>query len=181
MSGHSKWNNIKHKKAAADSRKGKVFTEIAKMIRIAVSEGKSGDPTQNPTLRLAIDKARAANMPKENVQRAIDRGMGLGKGGRIEEVVYEGYGPGGVGVMVIAQTDNRQRTGSEIRFLFDKYGGNLAGPGSVAFLFERKGADISIKVPMPVDEVTRGELAILVDHLESSDDVEEVVTNVAEE
>lgn len=178
MSGHSKWNNIKHKKAALDSKKGKVFTEIAKMIRVAVTDGKSGDPAQNPTLRLAIDKARQANMPNENVQRAIDRGLGKGSGGRIEEVIYEGYGPGGVGVLVIAHTDNRQRTGSEVRFLFDKYGGNLGSPGSVAYLFERKGSDFEIKVPMPVDEEIKEKVENLVEHLEGQVDVEEVVVNL---
>lgn len=178
MSGHSKWNNIKHKKAASDSRKGKVFTEIAKMIRVAVIDGKSGDPGSNPTLRLAVEKAREANMPKENVQRAIDRGLGVGKTGRIEEVLYEGYGPGGVGMLVNAHTDNRQRTGSEIRFTFDKYGGNLGSPGSVAYLFERVGRDFVVKIPLSVDENIKEQVNVLIERLEELDDVEEVIVNL---
>ena len=176
MSGHSKWSTIKHKKAALDSKKGKVFSEISKMIRVAVKEGKSGDPDQNPTLRLAMDKARQANMPNENVQRAIDRGMGIGKGGVIEEVVYEGYGPGGVGIMVIAHTENRQRTGGEMRFCFDKHGGNLGSPGSVSYLFERVGHEVVVKMPLPEpSEADRIKLDELVDVLENQIDVEEVV------
>ena len=177
MSGHSKWSTIKHKKAATDAKKGKVFSEISKMIRIAVKEGGSGDPDQNPALRVAIDKARQANMPKENVQRAIDRGLGKGKGGQISEVLYEGFGPGGVGFMVVAHTDNRQRTGAEVRFLFDKNGGSLGGPGSVSYMFERQGNEITVKVPMPVEEDVKEKCESLKEKLEEHDDVEEVVFN----
>jgi transcriptional/translational regulatory protein YebC/TACO1 len=118
-------------------------------------------------------------MPKENVQRAIDRGLGVGKTGRIEEVLYEGYGPGGVGLLVNAHTDNRQRTGSEIRFTFDKYGGNLGSPGSVAYLFERVGRDFIVKIPLTVDEQTKAQVDALVEHLEELDDVEEVIDNLS--
>src|SRR5260221_2417488 len=135
MSGHSKWNNIKNKKGAADIQKGKLFSQLSKQIRVTVREGKSGDPRFNPSLRLVLDKARAANMPKENIERAIDRGLGKGKGGDIREVVYEGYAPGGAGLLVVAHTDNNQRTAGEIRFLFSKAGGSLAGPGAAMYLF----------------------------------------------
>lgn len=179
MSGHSKWSTIKHKKAALDHKRGKAFSEVSKMIRVAVKEGKSGDPGQNPSLRLAIEKARQVNMPKENVQRAIDRGLGIGKGGRIEEVVYEGYGPGGIGFLVVAHTDNRQRTGGEVRFLFDKNGGSLGGPGSVSYMFDRDGEDYRAKITMPLDEGSRSGIDKLTEALEGQDDVEEVITNMA--
>jgi YebC/PmpR family DNA-binding regulatory protein len=176
MSGHSKWSTIKHKKAETDSRKGKVFSELSKLIRVAVKEGKSGDPNQNPALRMLMDKARNANMPNENVSRAIDRGLGIDRGGVIEEVVYEGYGPGGIGMMVIAHTENRQRTGSVIRSTFDKYGGSLGEPGSVAYLFERSGHNIAVKIPLPAPQMeVRGKLDDLVEMLTDLDDVEEVV------
>ncbi|MFC1653265.1 YebC/PmpR family DNA-binding transcriptional regulator [Patescibacteria group bacterium] len=179
MSGHSKWSTIKHKKAATDAKKGKVFSEISKMIRIAVKQGKSGDPDQNPSLRVAMDKARQANMPKDNVQRAVDRGLGVGKGGQIEEVLYEGFGPGGIGFMVVALTDNRQRTGAEVRHLFDKNGGSLGGPGSVSYMFERSGNDITVKVPMPSTDDIKEKVEKMAELLEEHDDVEEVVTNAS--
>jgi YebC/PmpR family DNA-binding regulatory protein len=129
MSGHSKWNNIKNKKAATDAKKGKVFGYIGRQIRVAVKEGGSGDPNTNPSLRMALEKAREANMPRANVDRAIERGLGKSKGGNvIEEVVYEGYGAGGVGFLVSSVTDNRNRTGAEVRGLFERYGGSLGGP-----------------------------------------------------
>jgi YebC/PmpR family DNA-binding regulatory protein len=177
MSGHSKWSTIKHKKAATDAKKGKVFSEIGKLIRVAVKEGGSGDPNQNASLRTILDKARQANMPKENIKRAIDKGLGVGTGGRIEEMVYEGFGPGGVGYMITAFSDNRQRTGSEIRFMFDKNGGSLAGPGAVSYMFERAGNDIVVKVPMPVDESVLEKANELKDLLDELDDVEDVVIN----
>lgn len=177
MSGHSKWSTIKHKKAATDAKKGKVFSEIGKLIRVAVKEGGSGDPDQNPSLRSLLDKARQANMPKDNIQRAIDKGMGKGKGGTIDEVVYEGFGPGGVGYMVIAHTDNRQRTGAEVRFTFDKNGGSLGSPGSVGYMFERSGNEIVVKVPMPVEDDVKEKAIKLKEMLEELDDIEEVVIN----
>ena len=139
MSGHSKWSSIKHKKAATDAKRGQLFTKLARAIAVAAREG-GGDPDSNFTLAAAIEKARGYSMPKENIQRAIDRGTGAGGGDeQIERVVYEGYGPGGVAIMVEALTDNRNRTGSEVRHAFDKAGGSLGEPGSVAWQFEKKG------------------------------------------
>src|SRR5213082_85272 len=126
MAGHSKWAGIKHKKAIVDSRRGKLFTKLARAITVAAKEG-GGDPEGNPGLNLAIQKARDASMPKDNIERAIAKGTG------------EGGGPGGVALLVEATTDNRNRTGSEIRHVFSKHGGNLGEPGSVAYLFDKRG------------------------------------------
>jgi len=140
MSGHSKWSSIKHKKGAADAKRGKLFSKLARAIIVAARDG-GGDPDNNPTLATAIQKAKDASMPKENIQRAIDRGTGAGAdGAAIERIVYEGYGPAGVAVMVEALTDNRNRASAEIRHAFSKHGGSLGEPGSVAWIFEKKGA-----------------------------------------
>jgi YebC/PmpR family DNA-binding regulatory protein len=136
MSGHSKWSSIKHKKAAADAKRGKVFTRIIKEISIAARSG--GDPDGNARLRTAIAAAKAASMPAENIKRAVMRGTGELEGSHIEEAIFEGYGPGGVAVLVEVATDNRNRTVSEIRHIFSKQGGNLGEQGSVAWLFDRK-------------------------------------------
>ncbi|MCD6079931.1 MAG: YebC/PmpR family DNA-binding transcriptional regulator [Candidatus Omnitrophica bacterium] len=138
MAGHSKWANIKYRKEAADAKKGKLFSKLAKEITVAAREG-GGDPEVNPRLRQAIEKAREANMPMDNVERAIKRGTGELPGVNYEHVVYEGYGPGGVAVLIEALTDNRNRTTSEIRNIFTKKGGNMAGAGSVSWIFHRKG------------------------------------------
>jgi YebC/PmpR family DNA-binding regulatory protein len=139
MSGHSKWASIKHKKAATDAKRGQLFTKLARAITVAAREG-GGDPEANFTLAAAIEKARGFSMPKDNIQRAIDRGTGAGGGDeQIERVVYEGYGAGGAAVLVDTLTDNRNRTGSEVRNIFDKAGGSLGEPGSVAWQFEKKG------------------------------------------
>ena len=138
MAGHSKWANIKHRKAAADAKKGKVFTRLIKEITVASKLG-GGDPNSNPRLRLAMDKAREANMAKDSVQNAIKRGMGQLEGVTYEEVRYEGYGTGGAAVMVDCLTDNRTRTVAEVRHAFTKNGGNLGADGSVAFLFKHVG------------------------------------------
>ena len=138
MSGHSKWSNIKHRKAAADEKKGKVFTRLIKEITVAAKLG-GGDPNANPRLRLALDKAREANMTKDSVQRAIQRGTGELEGVAYDEARYEGYGTGGAAVMVECLTDNRTRTVAEIRHAFSKNGGNLGADGSVAFLFKHCG------------------------------------------
>ena len=138
MSGHSKWSTIKHKKGAADAKRGKVFTRIIKEMTIAARLG-GGDPEGNPRLRAAVAEAKANNMPKDNIERAIKRGTGELEGATYEEVTYEGYGPGGVAIMVEALTDNTNRTTPEIRHIFEKNGGNLGTPGSVRFQFEKKG------------------------------------------
>jgi len=140
MSGHSKWSSIKHKKGAADAKRGKLFTKLARAVTVAARDG-GGDPDHNPALATAVQKAKDASMPKENIQRAIDRGTGAGSdGAAIERIVYEGYGPAGVAVMVEALTDNRNRASAEIRHAFSKHGGSLGEPGSVAWIFEKKGA-----------------------------------------
>ena len=139
MSGHSKWASIKHKKAATDAKRGQLFTKLARAIAIAAREG-GGDPESNFTLAAAIEKAKSYSMPKDNIERAIVRGTGEGSGDeQIERVVYEGYGPGGAALLVEALTDNRNRTGAEIRHTFDRHNGNLGEPGSVAWQFEKKG------------------------------------------
>ncbi|MEW6137409.1 MAG: YebC/PmpR family DNA-binding transcriptional regulator [Thermodesulfobacteriota bacterium] len=138
MSGHNKWSTIKHKKGAADAKRGKMFSKLIKEITIAARMG-GGDTEGNPRLRTAVLAARAANMPKENIERAIKRGTGEIEGASYEEVTYEGYGPGGVAVMVEALTDNKNRTVAEVRHLFDKHGGNLGESGCVAWLFDKKG------------------------------------------
>ena len=139
MSGHSKWANIKHRKAAADAKKGKVFTRLIKEITVAARLGGGGDPDTNPRLRLAMDKAREANMTKDSVQNAIKRGAGQLDGVSYEEARYEGYGPGGAAVLVDCLTDNRTRTVAEVRHAFTKNGGNLGSDGSVSYLFHHVG------------------------------------------
>jgi YebC/PmpR family DNA-binding regulatory protein len=138
MSGHSKWSTIKHKKAAQDAKRGKAFTKIIKEIMVAARIG-GGDLTANPRLRTAIAAAKAENMPKDNIERAIKKGTGELEGVNYEEVKYEGYGPGGVAILVETISDNRQRTVADIRHIFAKRGGNLGEPGSVAWIFEKKG------------------------------------------
>ncbi|ABY34275.1 MAG TPA: YebC/PmpR family DNA-binding transcriptional regulator [Chloroflexus aurantiacus] len=139
MSGHSKWHTIRRTKGVNDQRRGQLFTKLARDITIATREGGSGDPDLNFRLRLAIEKARANNMPNENIQRAIDRGLGKSNEAALEEIFYEGYGPGGVAILIEAATDNRNRTNSEVRATFNKNGGNPGEPGSVSWMFEQKG------------------------------------------
>ncbi|MFL5819410.1 MAG: YebC/PmpR family DNA-binding transcriptional regulator [Solirubrobacteraceae bacterium] len=139
MSGHSKWSSIKHRKAATDARRGQQFTKLARAITVAAREG-GGDPDGNPALATAVQKARDASMPKDNIERAIARGTGEGAdASAIESVVYEAYGPGGAALMIETLTDNRNRTGSDVRHLLTKHGGTLGEPGSVAYLFEKRG------------------------------------------
>ncbi len=139
MSGHSKWSTIKHKKGAADARRGKLFSKLSRAIMVAAKEG-GADPASNQALQNAIDKARSYSMPKDNIERAIAKGTGEGAdGSSFEVVVYEGYGPEGVAVIVEALTDNRNRTASDVRHLFTKFGGNLGATGAVAWQFERRG------------------------------------------
>jgi YebC/PmpR family DNA-binding regulatory protein len=136
MSGHSKWATIKHKKGALDAKRGKIFTRVIKEIMIAARSG--GDPAMNPRLRTAVVAAKAVSMPADNIKRAIMRGTGELEGGQIDEIMFEGYGPGGAAVLVNVATDNRNRTVSEIRHMFSKHGGNMGEQGSVAWMFERK-------------------------------------------
>jgi YebC/PmpR family DNA-binding regulatory protein len=138
MSGHSKWHTIKHKKGAADAKRGKIFTRLIKELTVAARAG-GGDPDMNPRLRTIVAEAKANNMPRENIERAIRRGTGEEPGVSYEEIMYEGYGPGGVAMLVQTLTDNKNRTVGEIRFIFGKYNGNLAAENSVAWMFSRKG------------------------------------------
>ncbi len=138
MSGHSKWHSIKHKKAKVDAQRGKIFTKLIRQIMVAAREG-GPDPEKNNKLRLAIEKAKSYNMPNDNIKRAIEKGAGLDSGTNYEEITYEGYGPGGVAVMIEALTDNRNRTAAEVRHIFSKHGGSLGESGCVAWMFERKG------------------------------------------
>jgi YebC/PmpR family DNA-binding regulatory protein len=155
MSGHSKWATIKHKKAALDAKRGKSFTRIIKEITIAARSG--GDPDGNPRLRTAIVAAKGASMPADNIKKAIMRGTGELEGGQIDEVMFEGYGPGGAAVLVNVATDNRNRTVSEIRHAFSKNGGNMAEQGAVAWMFERKSLIVA-----PGDKVTEDQLMAIV-------------------
>ena len=137
MAGHSKWANIKHRKARQDASRGKVWTKVIREITVAAKGGP--DPDDNPRLRLALEKANSANMPKDTIKRAIEKGSGTGETGTLEEIVFEGYGPGGVAILVETMTDNRNRTVSDVRHAFSKYGGNLGTDGSVAYLFKKLG------------------------------------------
>lgn len=166
MAGHSKWANIKFKKAAADAKRGRIFTKLARELTVAAREG-GPDPDTNPRLRLAIDKAYANNMPKDNVERAVKKGAGELEGEAYEEARFEGYGPGGVAIMVDCMTDNRNRTVAEVRHAFSKHGGNLGTDGSVAFLFNYTGV---ISYPADTDEDALMEAAI-------EAGAEELVTN----
>jgi YebC/PmpR family DNA-binding regulatory protein len=137
MAGHSKWANIKHRKARQDASRGKVWTKVIREITVAAKDGP--DPNDNPRLRLALEKANAANMPKDTIKRAIEKGSGTGETGQLEEIIFEGYGPGGVAILVETMTDNRNRTVSDVRHAFSKFGGNLGTDGSVAYLFKKLG------------------------------------------
>ena len=137
MAGHSKWANIKHRKARQDASRGKVWTKVIREITVAAKDGP--DPNDNPRLRLALEKANAANMPKDTIKRAIEKGSGTGETGALEEITFEGYGPGGVAILVETMTDNRNRTVSDVRHAFSKFGGNLGTDGSVSYLFNKFG------------------------------------------
>lgn len=180
MAGHSKWHNIKNRKGAQDAKKGKVFTQLAKLIRSAVKENGSGDPNSNPALRLILDKARAANMPKDNIQRAIDKGLGKSSSGQAyQEFLYEGFGPQGVGLLIEVVTDNPNRTSSEVRTLLSKAGGSLAGPHAVSYMFQRNAeGEYESIIPMPVSDEVMAQVAELVENLEELDDVEAVYCQI---
>ncbi|MDX6721723.1 MAG: hypothetical protein QOD73_127 [Solirubrobacteraceae bacterium] len=179
MAGHSKWAGIKHKKAIVDARRGKLFTKLARAITVAAKEG-GGDPEGNPALGLAVQKAKDASMPKDNIERAIAKGTGEGADAdALETVLYEGYGPGGVALLVEAMTDNRNRTGSDVRHLFTKHGGNLGEPGSVAYLFDKRGLIVVDGNRYGEDDllvaIEAGALDVSVD-----DDVFEILTEPAD-
>lgn len=176
MSGHSKWSTIKHKKAATDAKRGKIFTRLNKELTVAAREG-GGDPESNVRLRLAIDKAKAANMPKDNIERAIKRGTGELEGGELEEIVYEGYAPHGVGVLIEVVTDNRNRAIAEVRHVFNKQGGNMAEAGAVSWQFTRKGY-INIAEDIDQDEIFLVAADAGADDVTFEDGVAEVYTSI---
>ncbi|MEX2253348.1 MAG: YebC/PmpR family DNA-binding transcriptional regulator [Thermoleophilaceae bacterium] len=178
MSGHSKWSSIKHKKGTADARRGKLFTKLARAIQVAARDG-GPNPEGNATLANAIQKAKDARMPKDNIERAIAKGAGTsGDADAIEAVTYEGYGPGGVAIMVEALTDNRNRTGSEVRNVFTSHGGSLGEPGSVSYLFEKKG-EIVVDAARYSDDDLIGAIDAGAEDVSLDDDVYEVITDPA--
>jgi YebC/PmpR family DNA-binding regulatory protein len=179
MSGHSKWSSIKHKKAVVDSRRGAQFSKLTRAITVAAREG-GGDPDGNPSLDLAIRKAREASMPKDNIERAVAKGTGEGgEADAIESVLYEGYAPGGVAVLVEALTENRNRTGAEVRHIFSKNGGSLGEPGSVAYLFDKKGT-----IVLDAERYSEDDLMVAVEagaeDISTDEGVFEVVTEPAD-
>jgi YebC/PmpR family DNA-binding regulatory protein len=175
MSGHSKWSTIKHKKAATDARRGKLFSKILKEITVAARLG-GGDPKGNPRLRTAVLEARSNSVPGDNIDRAIKKGTGELEGETYEEVIYEGYGPGGVAVLVDAATDNRNRTTAEVRHLFTRHGGSLAEAGSVAWMFKRRGWIAVDRGAMSEEQLMELALELGVDDFSSEDDRYELYT-----
>ncbi|HEY3227272.1 MAG TPA: YebC/PmpR family DNA-binding transcriptional regulator [Planctomycetota bacterium] len=179
MSGHSHWATIKHKKSAADAKRGKLFSKIARLIILAARQG-GGDPKMNLKLAYALEEARAANMPKDNVERAIKRGTGELEGITFEEVTYEGYGPGGVAFLVEALTDNKNRSAAEIRKIFEGVGGNLGTAGSVRRLFERKGVIYLPAAGVNEDQLMADVLDAGADNMERSGELFEITTGAAD-
>jgi len=177
MSGHSKWATIKHKKGALDAKRGKIFTQLIKEITIAAKSG--GDPDGNPRLRSAIAAAKAENMPNDNIKRAIQRGTGELPGAVYEEIAFEGYGPGGVALIVEATTDNRNRAVSEIRHTFSKHGGNLGEPNSVRFMFQKKGVIAIAKAVADEEKLMNIVLEAGGEDLNDEGDTWEIITDTA--
>ncbi|MDI9420263.1 MAG: YebC/PmpR family DNA-binding transcriptional regulator [Firmicutes bacterium] len=176
MAGHSKWANIKHKKAAQDAKRGQVFTKIARQITVAVKEG-GPDPETNFKLRLAVEKARSVNMPNDNIERAVNRGIGGLDGNNYEEIVYEGYGPNGVAILMDVLTDNRNRTASEVRHRLSKFGGNLGESGCVAWMFDKKGLVVIEKQDqIDEDELMMAALEAGAEDVQTDVDVYKVLT-----
>jgi YebC/PmpR family DNA-binding regulatory protein len=176
MSGHSKWHSIKHKKGATDAKRGKLFTKFIKEITVAARTG-GGDPDANARLRKAILDAKAGNMPNDTIDRAVRRGTGAEEGVNYEEITYEGYGPGGVALLIESVTDNRNRTVAEIRHMFSKNGGNLGEAGSVGWLFEKKGYIVVEKTAKPEDELFEIAIEAGADDLREDGDNFEIITS----
>jgi YebC/PmpR family DNA-binding regulatory protein len=174
MSGHSKWSTIKRKKGAEDARRGKIFTRLTREITIAARNG--GDPNANPTLRLAIERARGANMPKDNIERAIKKGTGELAGGDLEELIYEAYGPHGIPILIKCLTDNRNRTLADIRKVFNRQGGNMAEAGAVSWMFDTKGYITIERAGQDPDELFLIAADAGADDVEISDDFFEIYT-----
>jgi len=179
MSGHSKWSSIKHKKGAADAKRGKIFTRIVREIIVAARDG-GGDPDSNPRLRLAMSSARAANMPNSNIDKAIKKGTGEIEGVSYDNFTYEGYGQGGVAILVETLTDNKQRTVAEVRHCFSKFGGSMAENGAVAWMFEQKGLIEVPKADLDEDEVMMSVLDAGADDFQTAEENFEVYTEYME-
>ena len=175
MSGHSKWSSIKHKKAATDAKRGQLFTKLAREISLAAREG-GGDPEMNARLRLAVQRARDSNMPKDNIERATQRGAGGAEGESLTEITYEGYGPGGTAVLVEAVTDNRNRTVAEVRNAFQRGGGNLADTGAVAWQFQERGVIVVDATAHDVDDVQLAAIAAGALDVSADEEMVEVIT-----
>ena len=179
MSGHSKWHNIQKTKGAQDAKRSAAFTKIAKEIIVAVKTGGSGDPANNSRLATVIAKAKAANMPNDNIKRTIEKALGAGNTDNYESVTYEGYGPGGVAVIVEALTDNRNRTAPEVRHIFDKYGGNLGATGCVSWSFDQKGVIVIEREDLDEDTVMMDALEAGADDMEAEEECFSVYTDPA--
>lgn len=175
MSGHSKWHNIRRKKAVLDAKKGKIFSKMTRLITVAARQG-GGEVGSNPSLRLAVDKAKAASMPKDNIDRAIKKGTGESGAGSFEEITYEGYGPEGVAFLVKGITDNKNRTVAEVRHLFDKSGGSLGALGSTSYIFGADPKNPNFEVEIEDKDKVKKVVA-LIDSLEDNDDIQEVFAN----
>lgn len=178
MSGHSKWSSIKHKKGAADAKRGKLFSKLSRAITVAAKEG-GPDPAANATLATAIQKAKDYSMPKENIERAVQRGAGGGEGEVLQTVTYEGYGPGGVAVLVEAMTDNRNRTAADIRHIFTRNNGKLGETGSVAWIFERKGSIVVSAAAVDEDELMTATIDAGAEDVSQDESTYEIVTDPA--
>ena len=174
MAGHSKWANIKHRKARQDASRGKIWTKVIREITVAAKDGP--DPADNPRLRLALEKANSANMPKDTIKRAIEKGSGTGETGVLEEIIFEGYGPGGVAILVETMTDNRNRTVSDVRHAFSKYGGNLGTDGSVSYLFKKLGI-VQVDKNFTEEELMEIVIDIGGDDLSEEGDFFEIITD----
>ena len=174
MAGHSKWANIKHRKARQDASRGKIWTKVIREITVAAKGGP--DPADNPRLRLALDKANAANMPKDTIKRAIQKGSGTGEMGALEELIFEGYGPNGVAILVETMTDNRNRTVADVRHAFTKFGGNMGTDGSVAYLFNKLGV-IHVDLSHEEDQIMEIALDAGADDFSIQDDHYEIITS----
>jgi len=174
MAGHSKWANIKHRKARQDASRGKIWTKVIREITVAAKGG--SDPADNPRLRLALDKANAANMPKDTIKRAIQKGSGTGETGALEELVFEGYGPNGVAILVETMTDNRNRTVADVRHAFTKFGGNMGTDGSVAYLFNKLGI-VHIETTYEEDKIMEIALEAGADDFTAMDNYYEIITS----
>lgn len=177
MSGHSHSKTIKHRKDTVDAKRGKIFSKISRLISVAAKE-KGGDIETNPKLKLAIEKAKEVNMPKDNIEKAIKRGTGQLEGVKMEEFIYEAYGPAGTALIIEGITDNKNRTLAEIKYILSRFGGKLANSGSVKYLFDKKGEDWLAKYPLEIDQKTKGQVEKLFEALDENEDIQEIYSNL---